>query len=99
MAMVTGLAAYFLSLPEVGRLLRSQDHTPRALIQYMQLMSYAKYEGTESVWNGLNYQSSVAEYPFWYGTSPRSKGGEDLRNWRPDGDSTSDGNVPPPGQR
>lgn len=99
MAMVTGLAAYFLSLPDVGRLLRSQDHTPRALIQYMQLMSYAKYEGTESVWNGLNYQSSVAEYPFWYGTSPRSKGGEDLRNWRPDGDSTSDGNVPPPGQR
>lgn len=28
----------------------------------------------------------------------RSKGGEDLRNWRPDGDSTSDGYVPPPGQ-
>lgn len=83
-AFITGLAAYFLSLPDVGRMLRSQAHTPQALLQYMQLMSYAKYEGTESVWNGLDYQSPEREYPFWYGTAPPSKGGEDLRNWKPD---------------
>lgn len=93
-AIVTGLAAYFLSLPDVGRKLRSQDHTPQALLQYMQLMSYAKYEGTESVWNGLNYRSPEPEYPFWYGTAPQSKGGEDLRNWKPQGDSNFGGNVP-----
>ena len=96
LAMVTGLAAYFLSLPDVGRMLRSQDHTPEALLQYMQLMSYAKYEGTESVWNGLNYQSPVPEYPFWYGTSPRSKGGQDLRNWKPDSDYKFGENDAPP---
>ena len=95
-AVVTGLAAYFLSLPDVGRMLRSQDHTPQALLQYMQLMSYAKYEGTESVWNGLDYRSPVPEYPFWYGTAPRSKGGVDLRNWKFDGESNSGGIVPLP---
>ena len=98
LGMVTGLAAYFLSPPDVGRILRSQDHTPQALLQYMQLMSYAKYEGTESVWNGLNYRSPVPEFPFWYGTSPGSKGGKDLRNWKPDDDYNFGGDVPPPQQ-
>lgn len=72
-AIVAGLAAYFLSLPDIGNLLRNYANTPKALIKYMQTMSYAKSDGTESVWNGLSHLSKVNKYEHWFGEPPPSK--------------------------
>lgn len=72
-AIVAGLAAYFLSLPDIGNLLRNYANTPKALIRYMQTMSYAKSDGTESVWNGLSHLSREDRYEHWFGEPPPSK--------------------------
>lgn len=53
-AIVTGLVAYFLSLRDVADPMRSLENTPRALIDFLKLMSYARFEDHESVWNGLD---------------------------------------------
>lgn len=58
-AIVTGLVAYFLSLRDVADPMRSGENTPRALIDFLKLMSYARFEDQESVWNGLD--SSIDE--------------------------------------
>lgn len=79
-AIVTGLVAYFLSLPDIGNLLRSYENTPKALIRYMQTMSYAKSDGTESVWNGLSHDSNQARYDHWFGEPAPSKKTVDFRN-------------------
>lgn len=72
-AIVTGLVAYFLSLPDIGNLLRNYENTPKALIRYMQTMSYAKSDGTESVWNGLSHDSTQERYDHWFGEPAPSK--------------------------
>lgn len=53
-AIVTGLVAYLLSLRDVADRMRSSENTPRALIDFLKLMSYARFEDHESVWNGLD---------------------------------------------
>ena len=53
-AIVTGLIAYLLSLRDVADTMRSSENTPRALIDFLKLMSYSRFEDHESVWNGLD---------------------------------------------
>lgn len=66
-ATVAGLVAYFLSLPDLGLWIRSQPNTPQTMIKFLQLMSYARFPGQSSVWNGLNAHSSRQRFSFWYG--------------------------------
>lgn len=74
-AIVTGLVTYFLSLRDVADTMRSGENTPRALIDFLKLMSYARFEDHESVWNGLD--SSIDEALFvsgaWIWQPPPSK--------------------------
>lgn len=66
-ATVTGLVAYFLSLPDLGHRIRSKEKIPEGMIKFLQLMSYARYPGQPAVWNGLDGLSSRKRYSFWYG--------------------------------
>lgn len=79
-AIVTGLVAYFLSLPDIGNLLRNYETTPKALIRYMQTMSYAKSDGTQSVWNGLSHDSTQERYDHWFGEPAPSKNMVDFKD-------------------
>lgn len=66
-ATVTGLVAYFLSLPDLGLWMRSKQNLPASMISFLQLMSYARFPGQRSVWNGLDSLSTRRRYAFWYG--------------------------------
>lgn len=66
-ATVTGLVAYFLSLPDLGVWMRSKQNLPESMISFLQLMSYARFPGQRSVWNGLDSLSTRRRYAFWYG--------------------------------
>ena len=66
-ATVAGLVAYFLSLPDLGLWMRSQPNTPQTMIRFLQLMSYARFPGQQSVWNGLDAQNSRQRFFDWYG--------------------------------
>lgn len=66
-ATVTGLVAYFLSLPDLGAWMRSKQNLPGSMISFLQLMSYARFPGQRSVWNGLDSLSTRRRYTFWYG--------------------------------
>lgn len=56
-AIVTGLVAYFLSLPDLGNHLRGFANIPQAVIQYLGYKSYPRFGAVESIWNGLDPQS------------------------------------------
>lgn len=66
-ATVTGLVAYFLSLPDLGVWMRSKENIPKSMIMFLQLMSYQRYPGQPSVWNGLNALSKRKRFSKWYG--------------------------------
>lgn len=66
-ATVAGLVAYFLSLPDLGLWMRMQPNTPQTMIRFLQLMSYARFPGQPSVWNGLNALNKRQKYFYWYG--------------------------------
>lgn len=66
-ATVTGLVAYFLSLPDLGVWMRSAQNLPQSMISFLQSMSYARFSGPRSVWNGLDSLSPRKRYSFWYG--------------------------------
>lgn len=66
-ATVTGLVAYFLSLPDLGVWMRSKENIPKGMIMFLQLMSYQRYPGQPSVWNGLNALSKRKSFSNWYG--------------------------------
>lgn len=66
-ATVAGLVAYFLSLPDLGRWMRSRPNTPQTMIRFLQLMSYARFPGQPSVWNGLNALTNRQRFHNWYG--------------------------------
>lgn len=51
-ASVAGLVAYFLALPDLGKLLRRNKRTSKNVLDYLQLMSWKRYAAQESVWNG-----------------------------------------------
>lgn len=74
-ATVAGLVAYFLSLPDLGLWMRSQQNTPGTVIMFLQLMSYARYPGQPSVWNGLDALSKRRRYNNWYGRLTSDKHG------------------------
>lgn len=85
-AVVAGLVAYFLSLPGLYSQFREGSNTARAMRNYLQLMSYMRFDAdVEAVWNGLiaesvGLQDTVDEY--WI-PSPPVKG-------RPPDDSPPD---------
>lgn len=66
-ATVTGLVAYFLSLPDLGIWMRSKKNLPESMISFLQLMSYARFPGQRSVWNGLDSTSPRKRFSEWYG--------------------------------
>ena len=69
-AYVGGLVAYFLTLPDVGAYLRAQGNLPRALIEYLQRLSYSRSPSDTralAVWNGLDASMALAKYSFWIG--------------------------------
>lgn len=66
-ATVTGLIAYFLSLPDLGIWMRSKKNLPESMISFLQLMSYERFPGQRSVWNGLDSRSPRKRFSQWYG--------------------------------
>lgn len=60
-AIVAALVAYFLSLEDLGGWLRRQNRTPKAMIDYLKMMSYR-----------VNYQCDAEDetmsFEGWYGT-------------------------------
>lgn len=57
-AIVAGLVAYFLSLPGLYSQFREGSNTARAMKNYLQLMSYMRFDAdVEAVWNGLIAES------------------------------------------
>lgn len=75
-AMVSGLVAYFLSLPDLAnnKFRKGGANTPAAVIEYLQQMSYPRRGGGSlpAVWNGLDAEDGRAFYKDWYGTLPGS---------------------------
>lgn len=65
--LVTGLVAYYLSLPDLGNHLRGFDNIPHAVIQYLDYKSYPRFGAVESIWNGLDPQSTKTEWQYWLG--------------------------------
>lgn len=57
-SIVSGLVIYFLSQQETGDWFRRQENVPRAMVEYLKKMSYARPSAdVESVWNGLDWNS------------------------------------------
>lgn len=52
-AVVAGLVAYFLGIPELQAWFRSQKNLPRAMLGFVKGLSYKRFMAQESVWNGL----------------------------------------------
>lgn len=52
-AVVAGLVAYFLGIPELQAWFRQQKNLPGAMLGYVQGLSYKRFMAQESVWNGL----------------------------------------------
>lgn len=83
LAVATGLIAYFLARRGLHRWFVRQMRTTRAVIDYLQMMSYPRFGQNISVWNGLDAKSGAKSLPSpWYGTPPPSDG--QPWNWPPD---------------
>lgn len=78
LAVATGLIAYFLAQPDLHRWFVRQRRTAKAVIDYLQMMSYPRFGQDISVWNGLD---ATLHSP-WYGTHPPSDG--QPWNWPPE---------------
>lgn len=81
-AIVTALVAYFLSLEDLGGWLRRQNRTPKAMIDYLKMMSYRRYVRELSVWNGLDAEDETMIFEGWYGTPIPDPNGP-VSNWPP----------------
>lgn len=69
-AYVGGLVAYFLSLPDVGAYLRSQNSVPTAMIEYLRRLSYSRSPSKPealAVWNGVDASKAMIKYSYWIG--------------------------------
>lgn len=77
--MASGLVAYFLSLPDLGTSLRSQDNLAGAVVWFLQnRVSVERIRGQKALWNGLDAESELEEFENWYGpedTRPPGRGG------------------------
>ncbi len=67
-AVTSGLVAYFLSLPDLGDILRISKNVPAAVKDYLQSMSYRRYMAEKSIWNGLDGEDPLTDYQYWIGT-------------------------------
>lgn len=82
-ATVSGLVAYFLSLPDLGKRLRNpkgKAGVPRAVKNYLKSMAFRRYVNPsdparveESVWNGLDNDivSMGTSFNQWFGKPPK----------------------------
>ena len=62
-AVVSGLVAYFLSIPELNAHFRSQPNLPLAVKEYIQsTMSIRRYQAQKSIWNGLDFDDDTLAY-------------------------------------
>lgn len=83
LAVATGLIAYFLAQRDLHRYFVRQSRTTKAVIDYIQMMSYARFGEDMSVWNGLDAISGAQFLSSpWYGTPP-PRGGQPW-TWPPD---------------
>lgn len=69
-AIVSGLVANLLSLPDLGPYFREQGNTPAIVAAYLQRFSYKRFQLQESVWNGLDSEQTRLQYDNWYGNAP-----------------------------
>lgn len=69
-AIVSGLVANLLSLPDLGPYFREQANTPATVAAYLQRFSYKRFQLQESVWNGLDSEQTRLQYENWYGDAP-----------------------------
>ena len=69
-AIVTGLVAYILSLPDLGDSMRAEVDTPEVVIRWLKLMSYRRFQAQKSVWNGLDSETDAGEFENWMGNPP-----------------------------
>lgn len=62
-AVVSGLVAYFLSIPELQAHFRAQANLPLAVKEFLQsTMSIRRYQAQKSVWNGLDFDDNTLTY-------------------------------------
>lgn len=78
-----GLVAYFLSLPDLGTSLRSQDNVPGGVLWFLQnRVSVERIKGQKALWNGLDSENGVEQFENWYGpeeTRPDGRRGNKVR--------------------
>ena len=67
-AIISGLAAYFLSLPDLNREFKKNPNLPAAVLGFMLRIGYERaVEGPSSVWNGIDSTDSQQFYSDWLG--------------------------------
>lgn len=67
-AVISGLAAYFLSLPDLNKQFLRDGNLPKAVLQFMQTIGYKRAAaGPPSVWNGIDATDSQQFYYGWLG--------------------------------
>lgn len=66
-AIVSGLVAYFLSLPGLAEYFQSQPNLPRAVKEYLEDSSIPRYFAQKSVWNGLDGTEGPRRFDEWPG--------------------------------
>lgn len=49
---------------------RRKSKTPKAVIDYLQSMSYRRYAAEELAWSGLDSDDPTLWFDEWYGNSP-----------------------------
>lgn len=64
-AIVSGLVAYFLSLPDLGEYFRQLDNLLQGIAKYLQGLQCKRYANQLSVWNGLDSEDSRDSFPQW----------------------------------
>lgn len=64
-AVVSGLVAYFLSLPDLGDYFRQLDNLPEGIAKYLQDLQYKRFANQLSIWNGLDSEDSRDSFPQW----------------------------------
>lgn len=69
-AIVSGLVAYFLSLPDLSGRLLMKESLPKAVLLFMQRIGYIRaVGGPTSVWNGIDATDTQRSYYGW--TQPK----------------------------
>lgn len=62
-AVVSGLVAYFLSIPELQAHFQAHANLPLAVKEFLQsTMSIRRYQAQKSVWNGLDFDDNTLTY-------------------------------------